>query len=193
MDTGDREPPVRVRLTGLQEAQILELVRIEADAAAEAMALGVCDDTIVMRGEAEIRGLVRDHDVYVLEADHQVAGYLAWQDQAPGVAMLSALVVAPPFRRFGLATRLLREAGEMAATHGIRVAVAVCYARAADTMCFLAARGFTPIEVRGRPPAPLEEWLDAHPRELFGEGRRLWCAQTDGLGTILGLPRPAHE
>ncbi len=191
MDTGDREPPVRVRLTGLQEAQLLELVRLEVEAAEEAIVLGVAADTLVMRSEAELRGLVRDHDVYVLEADHQVAGYLAWQDHAPGVAMLSTLVVAPQFRRFGLATRLLREAGEMAAAHGIRVAVAACYALAAETMTFLAARGFAPFETKRRPPEPLAEWLEAHPRELFGEGRRLWWAHTDGLGSIPGLPRPA--
>ena len=188
----DRKPPVRVRVTGLQEAHLLELMRIETELAQEWLGLGVPTDALAPRSDRELARLVRDHDVYVLEADHQVAGYLAWQDQSPGVAMLGSLTIAPPYRRFGLAMRLCRELGEVAQQHGVGVAVATCYARAAGAMAFLAVNGFMPIELTGRPPEPLGEWLQSHPLELFGSARKLWWASTDGLGTLPGLPRPSR-
>ncbi len=191
MSEEERRPPERIRVTKLQEAQLADLTRIEHQVAAMYLEAGFEADAIAPRSDIAIAKLTRTHDVLVAEADHHVAGYMFWADQAPGVAMLSALMVAPDFHRFGIATRMLREIGEVASRHGIDTVVTPCWDRASWAMAFLAVRGFQLLDGGDLLPPKLTQWLEKRPDDATVEGQRLWWAKTDGLGTVPGLPRPS--
>lgn len=189
MNEEERTPPQKVRVTKLQEAQLVELVNIEAACAQLFYDAGFSADDVKPKTEMEIARLPRSHDVMVAEADHEPVAYLAWADQAPGIAWLPTLVVSPMHQRYGIATHLLRELGHAARGFGIDTVVTSCWDRAPWGLSFLAVRGFQPIE-QGGLPDKLTEWLGAGGRELAAPGQKLWWAKTDGLGTIPGLPRP---
>jgi N-acetylglutamate synthase-like GNAT family acetyltransferase len=188
----DRKPPERVRVTGLQEAQLQDLVAIEQRLAQHQADSGVPQDHLFVRSDVEIASLRRQHDVYVAEADHEAAGYLAWRDEAPGVAVLAVLVVDPELMRYGIGTRLLRELGEKATRAGIAHVVRVSPGRDKSELAFLAERGFLPGDA-GKLPEKVAEWRDGAGAEALGEGQKLWWAKVDGLGHIPGLPRPEPE
>ena len=181
----DRKPPEKIRVTKLQEAQVSELRKIEASVADMFQAIGVSQEP---RSDMQIAQLTKRHDVLVAEADDHVAGYLAWADEAPGIANLVVLMVAPDFQRFGIGTRLLRELGESASAHGIETVVAPVCAKATWSMAFLGVRGFAPVN--GAPPEKLTMWREEREPDVVQAGQRLWWAKTDGLGTVPGLPRP---
>jgi amino-acid N-acetyltransferase len=184
----ERVPPQKIRVTKLQEAQLHDIVRIDDECARMFWDIGIGEGQVRPRVESDIARLTRDHAVLVAEADHAPAGYLAWADQAPGVAWLPILMVAPRYHRFGVGTRLLRELGETAQGLGIEAVVAPVWARAAWSLSFLAVRGFQQIDVAPVPDA-LGAWRAEHP-DVLQPGQQLWWARTDGLGTIPGLPRP---
>jgi GNAT superfamily N-acetyltransferase len=185
----ERIPPKKIRVTGLQEAQLKDLVRIEEACARMFWEIGLTEQQLAPRAEFQIARLTRDHAVLVAEADDAPVGYLAWADQAPGVAWLPILMVAPEFQRFGVGTRLLRDLGEAAGNHGIETVVAPVWTRAAWSLAFLAVRGFQQVGV-----APATEklalWQEERGAGLIEPGQQLWWAKTDGLGTVPGLPRP---
>ena len=181
----DRKPPEKIRITKLQEAQVQELGKIEAGVADMFQAIGVSQEP---RSDMQIVQLTRRHDVLVAEADDHVAGYLAWADEAPGIAHLVLLMVAPDFQRFGIGTRLLRALGESASSHGIETVVTPVWEKATWSMAFLGVRGFSPLN--GAPPEKLTMWREEREPEVVQSGQRLWWSKTDGLGTIPGLPRP---
>jgi N-acetylglutamate synthase-like GNAT family acetyltransferase len=189
MTDDPRTPPEKIRITGLQEAQLLDLQAIEARCAAMFYEVGLTEEQVAPKTEIGMAKLPRSHDVMVAEADDRPAGYLAWADEAPGVAFLTTLVVAPSHQRFGLATRLLRELGEEASKHGIKTVVTACWDLAPWAMSFLAVRGFQ--RLNGQLPDKLNEWKDRREPELAQPGLSLWWARTDGLGTVPGLPRPS--
>jgi len=188
MTDEERTPPEKIRITGLQEAQLLDLQAIEARCAAMFYEVGLTDKQLTPRTDIEIARLTRNHDLMVAEADDRTAGYLAWADEAPGVAYLPILMVAPIHQRFGLGTRLLREVGEAASKHGITTVVTPCWATATWAMSFLGVRGFQPLD--GQLPDKLEQWKARRQADLVEPGLSLWWAETDGLGTVPGLPRP---
>ncbi len=188
----ERKPPERVRVTGLQEAQLQDLVAIEGRLAEHQVGEGVPQDQLVVRSEVQIASLRRQHDVYVAEADHEPAGYLAWRDEAPGVAVLAVLVVDPELMRYGVGTRLLRELGEKAARAGIGHVVRVAGGKDKNEAAFLASRGFMP-EDAGQLPEKVTEWRAGAGAEAVGADEKLWWAKVDGLGLIPGLPRPEPE
>lgn len=189
MNEEGRTPPQKVRMTKLQEAQLVELESIEAACVQLFYEAGFTATDIKPKNEMEIARLPRTHDVIVAEADHEPVAYLAWADQAPGVAWLPILMVSPMHQRYGIGTHLLRELGQVARGLGIDTVVTSCWDRASWGLSFLAVRGFQPIE-QGGLPEKLTEWLDAGGRELALPNQKLWWAKTDGLGTIPGLPRP---
>ncbi len=188
MTDDQRIPPEKIRITGLQEAQLLDMQAIEARCAAMFYEVGFTDKQVVPRTEIEIAKLTRSHDVMVAEADDRPAGYLVWADEAPGVAFLATLLVAPIHQRFGLGTRLLRDLGEATTKHGIKTVVTPCWDLAPWTLSFLGVRGFQPLT--GKLPDELSRWKDRREAELAEPGLSLWWALTDGLGTVPGLPRP---
>src|SRR5262245_44417389 len=115
----ERTPPDRIRLTGLQEQQIEALTEIERATAAMYHALGFDAATVPARNVPDIVALTRKHNVHVAEADRVVAGYLAWRDEAPGVAYVEELCVHPDFHRFGIGSRLLEKAQDEAREAGL--------------------------------------------------------------------------
>jgi GNAT superfamily N-acetyltransferase len=191
-DQDQRTPPERIRVKKLQEAHLPKLLALEEAAAAIYTAeFGVDNDARTVLSERDFARLTRTHDVCVVEADHQVAGYLAWIDQAPGVAFIERLVVAEDYQRFGVATVLLRAVGEKAAQHGIPHAAVMCFNRNIPALSFLAVRGFVPIDLGA--PAAIESWcqqhLQAHPPAPTAV-RSCWWATAEGLGLVPGLPTP---
>ncbi len=185
----ERKVPEKIRITKLQEAQLSTLTQIEQDCAQLFYDVGFSPEDIKPKTDVEIARLPRSHDVLVAEADHEAVAYLAWADQAPGVAWLPLLLVSPMHQRFGIGTHLLRELGHIAHHLGIQTVVTPCWDRASWSMSFLAVRGFQPVE-QGGLPDKLTEWLDLGGRAQLAPGQKLWWAKTDGLGTIPGLPRP---
>jgi amino-acid N-acetyltransferase len=182
-----RQPPVRIRVTKLQEAQLPSLVRIEEAVAALQAAIGLAAEP---RTVVAIASLTRTHDVLVAEADHEASGYLAWADEAPGVAWLPTLMVNPAVQRFGIGTRLLRDLGERAVAAGVAAVVTPCWDLAAGAMAFLGVRGFAPLDAGGLPDK-LVRWRDRRAAAVVQPGQKLWWAQTDGLGLVPGIPRPS--
>ncbi len=189
MTDEERTPPEKIRITGLQEAQLLDLQGIEARCAAMFYEVGLSEKQVPVRTDVDLAKLPRNHDVMVAEADDRTAGYLAWADEAPGVAYLPILLVAPAYHRFGLGTRLLREVGEAASNVGIRTIVTPCWDLAPWALSFLGVRGFQPLT--GTLPDKLKSWTERRAAELLEPGLSLWWAKTDGLGTVPGLPRPS--
>lgn len=187
-----RKLPLRVRITGLQEAQLFALSAIEQRVAEQQAEAGVPVELLSVRSDQHIAALRRSHDVYVAEADHEAAGYLAWIDQAPGVALIDVLMIDPELQHFGIATRLLRELGEKAHRHGIEVAVRPCWDADKATVGLLARRGFLP-EDAGKLPEKIAAWRSEIGAEFVQPGQKLWWVKTEGLGLIPGLPRPEPE
>ena len=191
MSDEERQPPQKIRVTKLQEAQVIDLRAIEARCAEMFYEVGLDGTQVAPRGEVEIARLPHDHDVLVAEADHLVAGYLAWADEAPGVAWLPIVMVSPAYQRFGVGTRLLRELGERAHGLGIEHVVTTAWDVAPWSLAFLGGRGFQLVESAGQLPDKLRDWVGRRGSEVTQPGQKLWWGKSDGLGTIPGLPRPA--
>ncbi|MBW2455689.1 MAG: GNAT family N-acetyltransferase [Deltaproteobacteria bacterium] len=189
MTDEERTPPEKIRITGLQEAQLLDLLAIETRCAAMFYEVGLSDKQVTPRNDVDLAKLTRNHDVMVAEADDRTAGYLAWADEAPGVAYLPIVLVAPAYQRFGLGTRLLRDLGEATSKLGIETVVTPCWDLAPWALSFLGVRGFQPLT--GKLPDKLQTWTKRREAELLEPGLSLWWAKTDGLGTVPGLPRPS--
>ncbi|MBI4956292.1 MAG: GNAT family N-acetyltransferase [Myxococcales bacterium] len=193
MSDEERTPPTRIRVTGLQEAQIQDLERFGYDAANEAVLVGI--ERPPRRG-AEIARLARTHDVVVAEADHDPAGYLAWRDEEPGVAVLDTLLVGTEYRRFGIGTRLARELGEHARKAGIEDCVAWVHPKATWAAAFLTVLGFAPLaSVKSAPSAKLERWRELHAAEIAAGPDQLWWRHTARLGVteLPGVPLPPDD
>ena len=190
MNEKRRAPPVKLRVTGLQEAQLSVLTRLEEQAAALRAEAGVPAERCIAQTAPEIVRMKRDHDVRVIEADQEPVGYLAWRDQAPGIAILERLLVEPSYRRFGLATRLLLEIGEKAKEHAIALAVCLCPETDLAAQRFLSKRGFLRSGPLAEGPPLVLEWLEGAGAERLVLGVELWWAEAPGLGSIPGLPAP---
>ncbi|WP_437960778.1 GNAT family N-acetyltransferase [Sorangium sp. So ce119] len=141
----DRTAPKRIRVTGLQEAQLPTLVALEQACKAMYHESGFDAADVPARTLAEIIALTRRHDVRVAEADDEVAGYLAWRDEAPGVAYLEELAVHPDHQRRGIATRLLAELLERAREVGMEQVVLRSREKASWAQAFFRKAGFAPL------------------------------------------------
>jgi GNAT superfamily N-acetyltransferase len=142
----DRTPPKRVRLTGLQEAQVPELLQVEAKCAAMYHAIGFDAAEVPVRTAADLAGLVRHHSVHVAEADHVAVALMAWRDESPGVAYLADLQVHPDYQRFGIASRLFDLLETEARSHGFEHIVVRVWEKATWALAFYRARGFVPLD-----------------------------------------------
>jgi amino-acid N-acetyltransferase len=143
--TDERIRPARVRITGLQEAQLPALVELDAACAGMYHAVGFDAAEVPTRSTSEIVALTRDHDVLVAEADHVVAGYAAWRDEEPGVAFITELSVHPDFQQFGVGRRLLSAIADGARRADLEALTVKCWERATWAARFYAKLGFTPI------------------------------------------------
>jgi amino-acid N-acetyltransferase len=158
MSDEERTPPERVRFTKLQEAQLPDLVRLEQATAAMYHEIGFDAAEVPPRGEKDITGLLRRHTVIVAEADHVVAGYAAFRDEAPGVAYVEELAVSPDFQRFGVGTKLVGRIHEEARSLGLTHLVLRMWERAAWAKAFYAKLGFTALDERA--PERVRAWFD---------------------------------
>jgi N-acetylglutamate synthase-like GNAT family acetyltransferase len=188
----ERTPPAKIRITRLQEAQLLDLVRIDRDAAALHAEAGLDQDLFVAHTDVQIAALHRDHDVYVAEADHEVAGYLAWRDEPPKIGVIAILTVGSQFLRFGVGSRLLRELGERCADAGVAHVVARCPSKAPWARRFLDAMGFSPLA--DPLPPPLADWRERRraAADLAVPGQIvMWRPVADlGMKILPGVPLP---
>ncbi len=196
MDDQERIPPAKIRTTRLQEAQTAALVALEQQCAAMYYEAGVDPAEVRPRSEIDIIRLRQRHNVFVAEADHHPAGYLAWRDEAPGVAVLATLNVGPDYQRFGIGTALLRDLGSDAKAAGIRHVVAWCWPQASWAVSFLRGRGFQPLEGSALPEA-VSSWQEAISKnededEAPKPGQVCFWRETEDLGVLAlpGVPTP---
>jgi amino-acid N-acetyltransferase len=141
----DRPRPTRIRLTGLQEAQLPALVALDAACAAMFYALGFDAAEVPVRSEAELVALTNDHNVHVVEADQVPAGFLAWRDESPGIAYLADIAVHPDYQRFGIGSKLLQALRDEARTLRLPYVIVRAWERAPWAMAFYRLHGFGPI------------------------------------------------
>lgn len=174
----ERTAPRRIRVTGLQEAQLPALVALEQACTAMYHDIGFDAAEVPARTLADLVALTRQHDVRVAEVDHEVAGYMAWRDEAPGVAYLEELSVHPDHQRRGVATRLLQELHERARDLGMQEVVLRSWEKASWAQAFYRKAGFAPIGDDA--PAKVKEWRserEASGRPLTRPGEViLWAA-----------------
>ncbi len=158
MENDERKRPQRVRTTRLQEAQLPELIELDRLCAAMYWDIGFDGAEVPVRGQGDFAMLARGHNVLVAEADHQVAGILAWRDESPGVAYLADVSVHPSFQRFGIGTRLVEGMRDEARSLRIEQIVVRCWERAVWALAFYKRQRFTPIDPTS--PAKVLAWRD---------------------------------
>lgn len=154
----DRTRPTRVRLTGLQEAQLPTLMRVDAACAAMFHAIGFAAADVPVRSEAELMALTNEHNVHVAEADHVPVGFLAWRDESPGVAYLADIFVHPDYQRFGIGSKLLQALRDEGRTLRLPYILVRAWEKAPWAMAFYRLHGFGPIASWA--PAKVLGWRD---------------------------------
>ncbi|XYI03116.1 GNAT family N-acetyltransferase [Sorangium sp. So ce1128] len=174
----ERTAPKRLRVTGLQEAQLQALVALEQACTAMYHERGFDAAEVPARAVSDIIALTRQHDVRVAEADGEVAGYMAWRDEAPGVAYLEELSVHPDHQRRGIATRLLEELHERARELGMEQVVVRSRENASWAQAFFKKAGFAALGDHA--PEKVRAWRgeqEASGRPLTRPGEVvLWAA-----------------
>lgn len=156
--TEERIRPKRIRMSRLQESQIEALIEVERACSAMYHDIGFDAAEVPVRTYADISHLPRYHNVYVAEADHEVAGYVAWRDESPGVAYIEELSVHPNFQRFGVGTKLLEAVEEDAVKAGLADIVAKKFEKAKWATAFYAQHGFT--ELGDSASARVAGWIE---------------------------------
>ena len=144
-----RTAPTRIRLSRLQEVQLPDLARLDADVIGELQFKEI--QVREPRTAANLAGLTRDHDVLVAEADYVVAGYLAWRDEAPGVAVIDTVAVKPDFQGFGVGSKLLVRLREDARAANLGCAVALVDPKLVELRRLLAKAGFVAVTEEASP------------------------------------------
>jgi amino-acid N-acetyltransferase len=154
-----RTPPARIRITkGLEEAQLPDLVALDERCAAMYHDIGFDAAEVPLRSQGDFASLARHNSVRVAEADRVVAGFLAWHDEAPGVAYLVDVSVHADYQRFGIATKLLDAMRDEARHHRLEQIVVCCWEKAAWAMAFYRRQRFMPIDATA--PAKVRGWKD---------------------------------
>src|SRR5258706_2917301 len=85
MSDDERPRPKRIRISGLQEAHLRDLVGVEAACAATYHAIGFDAAEVPVRLASDLALLARTHAVHVAEADYVAVGLVPWRDESPGV------------------------------------------------------------------------------------------------------------
>jgi amino-acid N-acetyltransferase len=174
-------------MSGLEEAQLPALRQIELACADMYYAIGFDGAEVPPRDEADIVKLTRRHNVHVAEADHVVAGYVAWRDDSPGVGYVEELLVHPELQRFGVATRLLDRVRDEARELRLPAVVVRCWERATWAMGFYRARGFRVIDDAA--PPRVVAWRD----ERLASGRPLTRPGEVALWAPVGEAAPDDD
>jgi amino-acid N-acetyltransferase len=154
----DRKPPQRIRLTGLQEGQLVALVELDSACSQMYYDAGFDGAEVPLRSQGDFSALARRNSCKVIEADHVVAGFLAWHDEAPGVAYLVDIQVHPEYQHFGLAGELLEGLRDEARAHKLEQVVVRCWEKATWAMAFYKRQRFQPIDATA--PASVQAWKE---------------------------------
>ncbi len=155
----DRTPPTRIRVTkGLQEAQLADLVELDNACSAMYHAAGFDAAEVPARGQTDFVALSRQNSLRVAEADHVLAGFLAWHDESPGVAYLLDIQVHPEYQRFGIAADLLDAMREEARALRLEQIVVRAWEKATWAMGFYRRQRFMPIDATA--PAKVQGWKE---------------------------------
>lgn len=154
--TDDRTRPSRIRISRLREDHVEALIEVERACSAMYHDIGFDAAEVPVRTYADIAHLPRYHNVYVAEADHMPAGYVAWRDEAPGIAYIEELSVHPDFQRFGVGSKLLEKVEEDAVNAGLADLIAKKMEKATWANGFYAHHGFT--ELRENASARAVAW-----------------------------------
>lgn len=160
----DRSPPARVRVSRLEEVQVPDVVRIDHACAAMYHAVGFDAAEVPVRSGSDLYKLTRDHNVLVVEADWNPAGYAAWRDESPGVAYIEELNVDPELQRFGLGTRLLERIREEARAAKRKHIVLRCWQKATWAMAFYKVNGFHEVDGIVTLPSDVMGWITERER-----------------------------
>lgn len=159
MTTDDRTPPARIRVSkGLQEGQIADLVKLDGLCSAMYHEAGFDAAEVPVRNVADFAALARHNSVRVAEADHVVAGFLAWHDESPGVAYLVDVQVHPDYQRFGIAGTLLDALRDEARNLKLEQVVVRAWEKASWAMAFYRRQRFMPIDATA--PAKVQGWKE---------------------------------
>ncbi len=140
-----KQPPQRVRVTKMQDAQIDGVVAIDLACKQGLHRAGVSPADLPARGLAGVAKLTKLHNVLVADADGVVAGYAAWRDESPGVAYLEEIHVRPELQRLGIGTRLLEAVREDVRAVSLPVLVTRCWTKATAATAFLKKAGLEPL------------------------------------------------
>jgi amino-acid N-acetyltransferase len=189
MTTDDRTPPAHLRIcNGLQETHLADLVRLDQQCAGTYHAGGFDAAEVPVRSAYDFVSLARQNSVKVAEADHAVAGFLAWHDEAPGVAYLVDIQVHPDLQRFGIGSKLLGALRDEARELGFEHVVVRCWERAPWAMAFYRRQRFMPIDATA--PAKVALWRD----DRLATGKPLTRPGEVALWSPIGpVPRPPWD
>jgi ribosomal protein S18 acetylase RimI-like enzyme len=173
-----RVRPERVRMSKLQEIHVPVLVAIDHACSERYWDLGHDAAAVPKRRESDFYKLPRTHAVWVAEADGEVAGFIAFRDEAPGVGFVEDLQVHPELQRFGIGRRLFEKA-EIELRHlGFEEVVLKVWDDAEWAAAFYRALGFEPYEASSAPEnvrAWREEKVDEEDRPYLQPGQSvLW-------------------
>lgn len=156
--TEQRTRPRRIRVSGLQETQLPSLVETEQATAALYAEGGVPEAEVPARRLPEIVALTRAHNVRVAEADHVVAGYAAWRDEAPGVGVVETIAVHPDFQRLGVGSKLIETIRDEARDAGLKHLVLRCWEKAPWAIAFCRKLGFVSVDAQA--PSMVAKWSE---------------------------------
>lgn len=160
MSDDERVPPTRVRIEKLQEVHVGDLVKLDHAASQAYWDLGFDGAEVPAKTAGDFYRLARSHAVRVAEADGDVAGYAAWHDEAPGVAVLAEIAVHPALQRFGIGRKLVDRVVEEARDHGFSELALRMSTRAEWAVKFYEALGFASLEPQAALPEKLKHWWD---------------------------------
>jgi ribosomal protein S18 acetylase RimI-like enzyme len=163
-----RPPPNKIKVTKLQETQLGAVETIERSVSGR-------------RTLAQIVGLTKLHNVRVAEADDKVAGWLAWRDESPGVAVLETIEVDREKQHVGIGSKLLEDALGEAKNLNLDHMLVRCPTKATNALAFFRKHGF--LELGAQDPDLVTAWIeeqrgaDAGPKDgeliLWAETRRI--------------------
>ncbi|MFO0553199.1 MAG: GNAT family N-acetyltransferase [Polyangiaceae bacterium] len=142
----ERTPPRRIRIGKLEEVQVADLVKVDRACAEMYWLLGFDAAEVPTRSSNEFYQLPRNHAVRVAEADYNVAGFVAWRDEAPGIAYVEDIGVHPDYQRFGVGRKLMERVFEEAREAGFTEIALRAWDKVDFVQAFYKKLGFSRFE-----------------------------------------------
>ncbi len=146
-------------MTRLEESQVPEVAKIDHACAAMYHEIGFDAAEVPVRSPTDLVMLTRHHNVYVIEANRNPAGYAAWRDEEPGVAYIEEINVSPDWQRFGLGAKLMETIREDARKEGLKHIVVRAWTKANWAMSFYRKLGFHEADGTRTLPNDVMGWV----------------------------------